>query len=1031
MNLIICSLDTLRADHLSCLGNGRGLTPNLDRIASEGALFSQTYATDIPTQPSHTALFTGKFGINSGIVSHFHPAAYLPEETLWLPSLLRRNGHVTGAVDHLFAMKDWFIRGYDDYMPPPGRSRSPGSVINSIGLPWVTEHKERDFFLFLHFWDAHIPYVPPSPYKERYSHGSAGRIDPDITAKLEGRPSYPLFKQNLYDFLDAMPNLDYIADLYDAEVAYLDFEIGRIFQHLEQEGLLEDTMVVLFGDHGENMTEHDAWFDHAGLYDSVTHVPLILWAPGRIPAVESSAMVTLTDVMPTILETMELPAADGIDGRSLFPLMRGETTEHRDAVMLSEATWQAARGVRTPDWKYIRFLQTTIYGREGVELYDLANDPHEQVNVADRHPEVVAQLGDRLDHWVSAQLGGRPDPMHSVLDAGLPAVARLNDVIAGLTRPRNDVPTPIEPGPSPLAGPVPVPGEPVAAGGAAGGAVVGAGAVAAGAVAAGAVAAGAVVGAAAHDRASTHIGDGAGAASGAAVAAGAAAASDHLDPGTAVTGGSTGSARPLDIAEPTSPSGTPAVPRAGASPPPSAITVAPGGPPPAPPPGDGGRFAPRNPHRSRLRGARGVVVGALVVGAAVVLATAVNDLLLTNSLSAAGVVQPTEDAQLNLPTTGTISSISVHVGEVVRAGQVLATQDSSALDARLTADQARLTADQATLAQEQAGGQATQVQQLQDQVAAAQTQLSSAQQKLNGVTSTTDADVSAAQARIRTDQSLLTSDQQTYQDDIPECTSATPPASCGTDQRQVQVDQGNLSSDQQALAQSQADQQAQLTTAQAGVDEAAAAVTTAQAALAAGSAPATAEQIASTQAAIQQDQATIAADKGKVAQSVVTAPFDGVVTAINGTVGEVASSQGVRQATSPASLAPSQTTGIQIFPQGPQSGSTSAPTYAALITLDSAQNQMVVQVPETSISQVHVGQRASATLPAVPGTTLTVEVSEIERTPVTQSGQTYFRVDLVTVARGDHTLAYTPGHSNLTSVPTPGQLAGFTVDVSF
>ena len=232
-------------------------------------------------------------------MSHFHPAAYLPEETLWLPSMLRRNGHVTGAVDHLFAMKDWFIRGYDDYMPPPGRSRSPGSVINSIGLPWVTEHKEQEFFLFLHFWDAHIPYVPPSPYKERYSHGTAGRIDPDITAKLEGRPSYPLFKQNLYDFLDAMPNLDYIADLYDAEVAYLDFEIGRIFQHLEREGLLEDTMVVLFGDHGENMTEHDAWFDHAGLYDSVTHVPLVLWAPGRIPATSSSAMVTLADVMPT------------------------------------------------------------------------------------------------------------------------------------------------------------------------------------------------------------------------------------------------------------------------------------------------------------------------------------------------------------------------------------------------------------------------------------------------------------------------------------------------------------------------------------------------------------------------------------------------------------------------------------------------------------------------------------------------------------------------------------------------------------
>ena len=450
MNLIICSLDTLRADHLSCLGNGRGLTPNLDRIAGQGSLFSQAYATDIPTQPSHTALFTGQFGITTGIVSHFHPAAYLPEETLWLPSLLRRHGYVTGAVDHLFAMKDWFIRGYDDYMPPPGRSRSPGSVINGIGLPWVTEHKERDFFLFLHFWDAHIPYVPPSPFKERHTRGTAGRIDPDITAKLEGRPSYPLFRQNLYDFLDAMPNLDYISDLYAAEVAYLDFEIGQIFDHLEQEGLLEDTMVVLFGDHGENMTEHDSWFDHAGLYDSVTHVPLLMWAPGRIPVSESDAMVTLVDVLPTILETLGLPEAEGISGRSLHPLMRGETTVHRDAVMLSEATWQAARAIRTPDWKLIRFQQPTIYGRSGVELYDLRADPDEQHDVSDRFPEVVAELDGRLRHWVSAQLGARRDPMVEVIDAGLPAVARLNDVITGQARPRNDVPT----APTPAAAPV-------------------------------------------------------------------------------------------------------------------------------------------------------------------------------------------------------------------------------------------------------------------------------------------------------------------------------------------------------------------------------------------------------------------------------------------------------------------------------------------------------------------------------------------------------------------------------------------------
>ena len=249
-----------------------------------------------------------------------------------------------------------------------------------------------------------------------------------------------------------MPNLDYIADLYDAEVAYLDFEIGRLFNHLGHQGLLEDTVVVLFGDHGENMTEHDSWFDHAGLYDSVVHVPLIIWGPGRVPVVQSPAMVALVDVLPTLLEVLGLPEAGTVNGRSLLPLMRGDTSAHRDAIMLSEATWQASRGVRTERWKFIKYLQTTIYGRDGVELYDLANDPAEQSNVAALHPEVVADLSDRLQHWVSAQLGGRPDPMYSVIDAGLPAVARLNDVMAELAHTRRAE----EPAPEPAHDPAPV-----------------------------------------------------------------------------------------------------------------------------------------------------------------------------------------------------------------------------------------------------------------------------------------------------------------------------------------------------------------------------------------------------------------------------------------------------------------------------------------------------------------------------------------------------------------------------------------------
>jgi arylsulfatase len=427
---IFISLDTLRADRLTALGYGRGLTPNLDRIAGEGALFTQTYASDIPTQPSHTALFTGRFGVSTGIVSHFFPPASLAHEVEWLPTMMRDAGNKTGAVDHLFAMKDWFIRGYDDYMPPPGRSRSPGEVVNDMAFPWIAERVDEDFFLFLHFWDAHIPYQPPQPFKDRYTAESRSWVDPDVLDKLKSRPSFPLFQENNYQYLGEIPNVDYIADLYDAEIAYLDDQIGRLVAYLASLGILDDTMLVIFGDHGEVMAEHDAWFDHAGLYDSVTHVPLIIRYPPAVPAGRHDGFVQLVDVFPTALEIVGLDVPEGIDGISLMPVIRGESAGARDRVFLSECTWEAARGIRTTEWKLIRHVKDGVYVNPEYELFHLPSDPDEQTNVALLHPEVVTSLAGEMDDWLAAHLAGRPDAMQEVVDAHLPAVARLNLLVA-------------------------------------------------------------------------------------------------------------------------------------------------------------------------------------------------------------------------------------------------------------------------------------------------------------------------------------------------------------------------------------------------------------------------------------------------------------------------------------------------------------------------------------------------------------------------------------------------------------------------
>lgn len=429
MRTIFISLDTVGASRLSCLGGSLVKTPNLDRLAAESALFSSAFASDIPTQPSHTSVFTGRFGISTGIVSHFHPPANLAEDVAWLPSEFRDRGHRTGAVDHLFAMKEWFVRGYEDYMVPSGRSRSPASVVNDMAFPWLDKNRDSDFFLFLHYWDAHIPYVPPEPFKSEMCRHLQDDIDPFVQERLFSKPTYPLFKRNLYDHLDTIPSLAYIEALHYAEVAYLDHELGRLFDKLADLGVLDDAMVVVFGDHGEIMTEHDAWFDHAGLYDSVVHVPLMIRAPGLVEPSVHDAIVQLVDVMPTVLDLQGVPHPAPFDGRSLVPLMRGETTRHREYAVLSESTWQAKRGIRTNAWKYIRCWDPGVYPRSGPELYDLRDDPGEQVNLCGRYPDVAAQLDAELTAWMVQSLDGRPDPMAEVLELGLPAVKRLEGVI--------------------------------------------------------------------------------------------------------------------------------------------------------------------------------------------------------------------------------------------------------------------------------------------------------------------------------------------------------------------------------------------------------------------------------------------------------------------------------------------------------------------------------------------------------------------------------------------------------------------------
>ncbi|MFC5650243.1 sulfatase [Paenibacillus solisilvae] len=451
MKIILISLDTLRASRLSSYGYGKATSPHMDQIAREGVLFEQAFAADIPTEVAHTGVFTGKVGLTTGVVSHGSELTHLPKSVEWLPALLRSAGFTTGAVDNLYQLKEWFARGYTYYLNSVGGNRwIDGRTVNDMALPWIEQHKDEDFFLFLHYWDAHTPYLPPESYIPEFYSPDKDAYD-SRNKSMEpayNHTAYPFFKHHHYDLVGPVTDSNYYDALYDAEIRYLDDCLKELDNHLEKLGIKEDTLIVLFGDHGESLTEHDIYWDHCGLYEPTVHIPLIMRWPGRIPVGRRvKGLVQQVDLLPTLLDSVRIEEPKGInlarlhdpaglDGRSLWKAITRETEGTHDHVFLSECAWQAARGIRTERYKFIRTHDSGPFTREPRELYDLAADPGEKNNLADLLPDLADRFEKQLDEWVAGKLSGNPDPMmHQLAVKGLPFRRRIEQILnaAGMT----------------------------------------------------------------------------------------------------------------------------------------------------------------------------------------------------------------------------------------------------------------------------------------------------------------------------------------------------------------------------------------------------------------------------------------------------------------------------------------------------------------------------------------------------------------------------------------------------------------------
>jgi arylsulfatase A-like enzyme len=195
---------------------------------------------------------------------------------------------------------------------------------------------------------------------------------------------------------------DYVIAQYDGALAYMDVCIQAIFTQLETMGILDDTIVVLNSDHGETLYDHECWFDHHGLYDVTLHVPLIIRYPAKIPAgLRVSGYNQQKDLVPTLLELAGIKTNIKFNGRSLMKLVRGEVPSFESEFYITECTWMRKHGWRTPEWKLIIALEPDFHFKPPVELYNLITDPHEDHNLAEECPDIVAALRGRMEAFIA------------------------------------------------------------------------------------------------------------------------------------------------------------------------------------------------------------------------------------------------------------------------------------------------------------------------------------------------------------------------------------------------------------------------------------------------------------------------------------------------------------------------------------------------------------------------------------------------------------------------------------------------------
>lgn len=360
-NLLLITLDTTRADRLGCYGYGEAQTPTLDRLAQSGVLFEDAQSQIPLTLPSHCSIMTGRFPGEHGV--HLNGRMSLGDQFPTLATVFKQQGYDTAAFISSFVLDDRFglNRGFDIYNADVGQVE-PGmqvwelersaDVVTDRALNWLRTTGDKPFLGWIHYYDPHDPYKPP--------------------------PTFRLLNRHPYD----------------GEIAFMDTQIRRLIDLLEKRNLLQKTLIVIAGDHGESLGEHQEWGHVTFLYDTHLHVPLIFSHPSMLPSgLRINTVVSLVDLFPTILDLFGWDQPKDLLSRSLMPALSGHTLKQVSGFAQNHYAyqlygWAQQHSVIHKRWKYISSTKP--------ELYDRQRDQHETNNLILKHPDVASSMLDLL-----------------------------------------------------------------------------------------------------------------------------------------------------------------------------------------------------------------------------------------------------------------------------------------------------------------------------------------------------------------------------------------------------------------------------------------------------------------------------------------------------------------------------------------------------------------------------------------------------------------------------------------------------------